>query len=60
MYRIPLPYADLDYYFTYAGKAHPELALHDNEIIITYVVRSNHRHHSLHSTGSCFRKFVFL
>jgi hypothetical protein len=46
VYRIPLPYADLDYYFTYAGKAHPELALHDNEIIITYVVRSDHIPHT--------------
>jgi hypothetical protein len=59
VYKIPLPYSDLDYYFTYAGKAHPELAVKDNELIITYVVRPQTHSPGLYilasGVGTCLR-----
>lgn len=53
VYTIPPPYSDLNYFFTYAGKAHPELAGGHDEIIITYVVsQAGDRQPACHHAGN--------
>ncbi len=45
-------------YFSYAGKAHPELAEADNELIVTYMTNSKSLEECISDTRIYFPKFI--